>query len=199
MLLLFVALVLQAQPRVHVSFIGDSIVRQEKSTWPDFLKDAFGKTALVVNFGVPGQRASQAVQAYDSQAHQNRPKNGEAGWCFVHIGVNDLAAGVSPNIVYENVKTLWAKCREDGYKVVAVTILPRVQDSQSEARRLDLNRYIMSNPKLYDYLVRPDLKLKDAGDPSLFYDGTHPTEKGARQLADIIAAELKAKGVPLQR
>ncbi len=180
----------------RISFIGDSIVDQELPTWPDFLSAAvpvIAQSAHVVNYGISGARASAMVTNYPTGAHVNRPPTStDVGWCFVHGGGNDISDGVTPAVVYGYLKSLWASSRADGYHVMALTVLPRTAWGSASAGAVTaLNNLILSDPSLYDDVVRVDLVLTNPADTTMFYDGTHPTMAGAQLVAQAVAAKIQ--------
>lgn len=143
-----------------------------------------------VNYGVSGERASLMVTNYSMEAHINHPELGN-GWFFLQAGGNDIADGVSVATVYGYLKSLWASARLDGYLVVAVTVLPRATwGAGSQALVNSLNALIVSDPTLYDRLVRADLVLPDPTNTAWYYDTTHPTILGAQMLAQAVALAL---------
>lgn len=192
---------LSPYPFIRVSFLGDSIVNQPLPTWPDYLTTnaVMAGAGSVVNYGVNGARASALVTGYDAGAHLNRPMlPTDAGWFFLQAGGNDISDGVSAATTYGYLQSLWASARTDGYTVVALPVLPRTSwGSGSSTVWAALNKLILSDPSLYDYIVRADLTLPDPSDALYYYDTTHPTELGAEMIAEAIATaiDLRQPGV----
>lgn len=182
-------------PFIHVSYLGDSIVNQDLPTWPDYIASYhsyFAKAGNAINYGVNGARASALVTGYTAGTHVNRPtRTIDDGWFFLHAGGNDISDGVSAATVYSYLVSLWASARTDGYKVVAVTVLPRSSwGSGSAAVATALNKLILSDTTLYDYVVRADRVLTDPTNALHFYDTTHPTVLGAQLIAAAIATAI---------
>lgn len=187
-----------AYPFIRVSYLGDSIVNQPLPTWPDYLATYhpyFAKSGNATNFGISGARASALVTGYAAGAHTNRPtRTIDDGWFFLQAGGNDISDGVSAATVYGYLTSLWASARADGYKVVAMTVMPRASwGSGSAAIVLALNKLILSDTTLYDYCVRADLVLNDPNNALWFYDTTHPTELGAAMIAQTVAMVLNTR------
>jgi lysophospholipase L1-like esterase len=183
---------------IRVSFLGDSIVDNTWPTWPDYLgtyAPYFAKSANFVNYGISGQRMSAAVTNYLTQAHLNRPtRTIDEGWCFVHGGGNDISDGVAVATVYGYLQSLWASARADGYKVVAVTILPRASwGSASQAVVDTLNALILNDSTLYDYVVRADQVLNNPANGLWYIDTTHPTVLGAQMIAQTVATVMNTR------
>lgn len=179
---------------LRVSYMGDSIVEQPLPTWPDFVPTYsayLASAGSAVNYGVNGQRASQMVTDYPTSAHLNRPLSGDQGFFFLQGGGNDISDGVSAATVYGYLRELWTLARADTYTVCAVTVLPRGSwGSGSEAEWAALNTLILSDPTLYDVLVRADLVLANPLNTADYYDTTHPTVLGANRLAQAAAADV---------
>lgn len=186
-------LIAKTNGNVRVSFSGDSIVSQPLPTWPQYLgsySSYFASAGYITNYGVNGGRAYQDATNYSTTAHLNRPQNPyEVGWFFYHGGGNDIADGRTYAQTYTDLKSIWSQARADGYKVVAVTITPRLGDAYTT-----LNGYILSDPTLYDYVIRADLIMPDPSNATYYYDTTHPTVAGAQLLANYIASCLESRG-----
>lgn len=176
---------------LRISYEGDSIVNQTEVTWPDYIatySPYFSRASYVTNYGTAGNRVSAMNGQYATEAHLNRPQNDfEEAWFFMHGGGNDLADGVGSANVYQYLKNEWEAARLDGYKVVAFEVTPRYDFSAYspaiETERQTLNALIRSDPTLYDYLVPASIMPSAASTNIYYYDGTHPTDVGARTLA----------------
>ncbi len=106
-------------------------------------------------------------------------------------GVNDLDASVSPADVYANLKSMWYQARQLGYHVVAFT---SGLSGGYTTEQMALDALIMSDPTLYDVLIRPEsvLPIRPSADTGhvWYIDGVHPTAQGNLKLARAIDAAL---------
>lgn len=186
---------------IRISYEGDSIVNQALPTWPDYIPtfaSRFANAAYVTNYGVSGGRIATMVGQYQNEAYHNRPqKSTDEAWFFLQGGGNDLVDGTTPAQVYADLLALWNAARLDGYKVVAMTVTPRYDFNvavTNAARVVELNRLILSDQSLYDYVIRADVTLSDASASSnaYYYDGTHPTVWGAQIIAKTASVVINA-------
>lgn len=120
-----------------------------------------------------------------------RQANGDERILSVQAGVNDLLTGVAALTTYDNLKQLWAAARGGGCKVIAFTIMHSTSMTAGiEAERVLLNKLIMSDPTLYDYLARPDKVLNPAADSSYFSDSIHPNTAGGSMISSVVDQAL---------
>lgn len=190
---------------IRVAYEGDSLVKQVLPTWPDYVATYsryFGRGAYVTNYGNSGDRVSAMNGQYATEAHLNRPTSADQeGWFVMHGGGNDIADGVSAATVYTYLQNEWEAARLDGYRVVAVHVLPRndftVYQPLYAAAVVELNRLIDSDRTLYDYVVPADVVLSATSNTNLFYDGTHLTVAGANVLASALVSTIEGKAFEL--
>lgn len=187
-------------PRPYVVIEGDSISTAKSSAkWPYYLSSLspYFKSAFVKNFATSGERTFQMLDEYETQAHTTRPKlTGDNDyWFFLYAGINDFSSYQlrDPWLVYWNLKTIWAKARMDGYKVVAFTLFYSTSFNQNIIDpKIDfLNHLIKSDPSLYDYLIDTANVLNPRTESTDFSDGTHPNAQGAKKIVDEIAKIIK--------
>ena len=181
-----------AQQRVVIG--GDSLSGFATTRWPYYLaaKSPELKFATQVNCAVPGATTAAMVASYAATVHTARPTAaGDKCYFFIMGGINDLVSSETPANIYNNLKSLWASGKTDGYIVVAFTVMHSTALTGSqEADRLVLNNLILSDQSLYDYVVRPDLTLNPITDGDMFEDATHTNAIGAAMLAVVIEKTL---------
>jgi uncharacterized protein (TIGR02145 family) len=164
-----------------------------KAGWdyPNQFFRMFESRYQATNLAVPGRRSdqilnniNQIISLYDSSKDDN--------YAIVCAGSSDLYAGTAtPSQIYNNLKAIWAACRNAGFTMVAFTLLPG-NGIQSDVD--ELNTLILSDPTLYDKLVNTTLNqnigLSGANNGAYFHsDNIHVNEKGQRELA-IMLLEL---------
>lgn len=100
-----------------------------------------------------------------------------------------MLSGISPSTVYTNLQSIWLQFRNLNYKVVA--FLTGIAGGGIETPVAQLDAMILSNPTLYDDLIRPDavLPITPMADTNhlWFIDGAHPNAAGNTLIASAIA------------
>jgi lysophospholipase L1-like esterase len=147
------------------------------------------------NLGISGQTAAQLVASYPNLgalAYQSgRTKNIYVAWA----GTNDLYFGASAATAYNSYASWCALARATGYKVVAVTILPRSNSGTPgsfEADRQTFNTSVRNNYTTFaDALadVAANTTIGDAGDQTnvtYYFDLCHMTDAGYAIVAGIV-------------
>lgn len=172
---------------------GDSM-SNGSNDWPGYVdakSDLFGR-ATTTNVALAGDPVQNMVGEYASQAHLYRPsRNGDKGYFFLFAGGNDINAGRSAAQIYADLKSVWASARADKFKIVAFTVTKSTTfDAGEEQVRVDLNALILSDPTLYDYIIRPDVVLTDPNDATYFVDGTHTTSTGSDVIASLVVQAM---------
>lgn len=151
------------------------------------------------NIGIAGQTTPQIITAYPNRAalcfDTSKSKNIYVPWeC-----TNDLFFGASAATAYSNYVTLCGLARDTGYKVVAVTVLPRSNSGTPgtfEADRQTVNTNIRNNwASFADALadVAANTTIGDAGDETnatYYSDLVHMTDAGYLIVADIIKTAI---------
>lgn len=200
LLCLFLSFTVSAQTNSNILVVmGDSMsapLEYGRNTWPYDIgeqSDIWSKGSLR-NYCLPGNTTSQIVDQYPLTAHTVKPASASTpGYFFLYTGDMDVFLNVSAATIYSNLKTLWKLARQDGYKVVAFAVM-RVGSFTYYNGQMQLltqlNDLILSDPSLYDYLVRADLVLPDPIDQTYFSDGTHPNEVGMQVFARAVANAL---------
>lgn len=180
-----------------IVILGDSMSCQGYDSlgihrWPEWMPEvSHAWTGYPLsNFAVSGVYTSFALDLYPA-VHALRPTDATPGWLFCWTGINDVTAGLADaESIYGELKVLWRAARQDRFKVVAFTLTAYDQWTPAQfAVRDALNRRILSDPSLYDRVIRTDLILPDPSDPQLFEDGIHPTDEGSRRIAGLISLQ----------
>jgi uncharacterized protein (TIGR02145 family) len=138
----------------------------------------------------PGWTSAHVLSDVGSiTAHYDMTK--DHNYAIIFVGANDIMLSTAgPNQVYVNLQEIWSTCRDAGFFVVAVTLLPH----HSNQANIDaVNQLIKSDQTLYDLLIDisldPDIGATGA-DLGPYYqnDHIHMTEEGTRKLADLLIA-----------
>ncbi len=129
------------------------------------------------------------IGEYATEIHPHRPAAKGLGIFLLMAGTNDATSQRTSSQVYNDLKTEWAFARSDGFTVVAMCIT-RSTVASRDTLATAVNKLIVSDNTLYDYLVRTDLLLPDPADLSLFIDGVHPSANGSKKIADEIVRVL---------
>lgn len=142
--------------------------------------------ATQINVATSGQRLSTFISSgqYASQIEPNKPtSNKEVVLFCLMIGINDFFDGRTASQVYDDLKTVWAEAKADGFTVVAFA-LTRSTNGTVDAGSVATNTLIASDRTLYDYIVRTDLILPNPADLTYYEaDGLHLNAEGSKKLA----------------
>lgn len=172
-----------------------------QGTWPYYLSlmDPFFHDATTYNFAHDGattadilKQFSQGVFAPPVAAH---PKS---AYLFMWAGINDLSQGNEATPIYDRLKSIWAKSRDLGYKVIAFTVGPACMRDDYLNRFRQLDALIMiGDAKLYDYLVVPEKLFSSCDDLKAMnlkvtdvdrHDAGHPNQVGNMKIAAQVDA-----------
>lgn len=182
-------------------FEGDSLTDATGLTgptgvWPVQLSNvsSYVKSGQRYNVATSGQRVAQMTSQYTAQVSPYKPiRSTDDTYFFLWAGTNDIGNGDSSATIYANLKTLWANAKTNGFNVVAFTVTPRSDYTVGNGRettRLALNNLILSDPTLYDYLVRPDVYFPTSSNTTYYSDGIHLTATANLALAKQIGSLL---------
>lgn len=180
-----------AQTITTLVYEGDSLtapISEGRSNYY-LTTNAFFSSATGYNVATGGDTAQNMVTEYESQGRIYRPANaGGGGVFFIWAGINDiLNNGRTASQVYNDLKTIWAKARADGYRVVAFTLTPSTGYSgATETTRLAVNTSIRADATLYDFLIQPDVLFPDATNTANYPDGTHISTAASVTLGNNI-------------
>lgn len=184
-----------------VVFDGNSMTDPATSTYPAECMTTLRSTRdwLSYNFGVSGQQTpamtADAATQIDPLINTYAARNIVVPWEIT----NNLKLGTNAATAYANYVTYCQARQAAGWKVVAVTVLPRSDagtPGDFEASRQTVNTNIRNNwgtfaDALADVAANPD--MGDAGDETdatYYADLAHPTEAGYAIVAGIVAAAV---------
>ncbi len=208
-----------AVPTVYL--LGDSTVcdqsKEPYASWGQMLTRFFAPTVAVANHGESGEtyRDSLSRRRLDKIVSLLRPGD----WLLLQFGHNDqkqIAAGTGgPFTTYKDeLRRHVAACRARGATPVVLSpmerrgfdadgrVRPSLADYAAAARQtaselgvafIDLNALSRT---LYEALG-PDASARAFATPGGKVDNTHHNNFGAHQLAQCIAAAIRAQGLPL--
>lgn len=191
--------------KANLIFPGDSLTdgqnaSAQASNYPNVCVAALSGNRAnygVLNLGIRGQSADQFdTTNYDIQVAPmsitRYPKNIAVLW----LGTNDIKNfAKDENQTYASIKNGWAKLRAKGFKIVAITCLPR-NDAGFDVTRLAYNVLIKSDASLYDALadVAADANIGDLADTTnpTYYEaaGVHLTNAGYAIVAGIVGTAV---------
>jgi lysophospholipase L1-like esterase len=223
--------VLPSKPMNAVVAFGSSTTDGAGSTpntngrWPDYLARRLKEAGelrymAVVNAGLSGnQLTSSENENLDQDSEFKMPKFvlGEAGllrynWdlasqsgatdLILHIGSNDLRAGVLAVTIVEGYKQIVESARRGYKKVFGTTILPGGYTPAQNERRKIINDWMSEKGNhLFDAVfdmasplraLTDDAKLDPAYDSG---DGIHPNNLGYKRMADAIDIAKLSGGI----
>lgn len=178
----------------NLLYLGDStstfLYTKPADAWSyqhSILQNQSDKKVNVV--AINGQSASYFDTNYDNLVGRYKPNaNGvDEAWINVWLGINDINGGSTDAQTYTSLKSIWAKCKRDGFKVNAMTLMPGTgYDVTKEGYRNALNTSILGDPTLYDSVFRPDLFFPDRNDTTIYLDTFHLLTEANRQLANAV-------------
>jgi lysophospholipase L1-like esterase len=182
--------------------------------WPDYYAqdvNSHGQVSGVVNAGLNGSRLLTGSDAYGPSAldRLDRDVFGQAGvrTLVVYYGINDIALDSASAAAVEGaVRTIAARARERGIRVVAATIPPfggysGYSDAKDTVRE-QVNAYLRTTSDV-DAMADFDLATRDPDMPSRLLpvyfkagdDHLHFNAVGTKKLADTLASG--ANGYPV--
>jgi hypothetical protein len=197
--------------RENVVIYGDSL----SSFWPGnypfwsygyqaFELSGLSNAVTFYNTAFTGQTTASLRWWFANDVHPFRPYGGvRSAMLYYWAGINDCwRGGVDASGAYANLRYIWATARQWGYDVTAFTLhrpdpaslvsagyVSPPWTPAAEAMRVELNSLILSDPSLYDDLIRVDVLIPSAAtnaEPLLSLDGIHLNAAGNA----IIAREI---------
>lgn len=183
-------------PKDGVVFVGSSSIRlwKTKAAFPDL---------PTINRGFGGSHLADSVRFADRIVTPYEPRV-----VVVFAGGNDIAAGKSPEQVFEDFKALTVKihAKLPKTKVYYVSLFPTVarwkmDDKFRESNEL-IEAYTKTDPRLGFVDTRTKMTGEDGGPiPSLLLaDGLHMNDKGYaiwnERIGPILRAEFKKEDGP---
>lgn len=178
-----------------VVFEGDSLVAQSRTTtWPETVQRSFPEIKTWVNVAIGGTTTTQILDR-NANVAKHAPRNG-GGVLFIDGGTNDIRyrEGITPEGIYQNLKTLWANGRSQGFKVIAFTVHSSDIERpwpEGEILRRRLNDMIRSDPSLYDSLIEFDKLFPNVDNERLLVDHVHFAVEGNAKVAEAAIAALR--------
>jgi lysophospholipase L1-like esterase len=181
---------------------GTGANRPATENWPTDLSVHLPKGSQVINLGIPGITAPQAVLNELPEALDAHPN-----LVTVWLGTNDIATMVSLADYQESLDSILTQLAEDGHPHIAVANIPNLpllpyfynQDSTSlQAEVQQWNRVVAQEVTAHgDILVDVYAETSQLlGHPEyLSGDGLHPSTLGYEQIANYFYQVLKANGV----
>lgn len=170
-----------------------------RQSWPSVLSGELGPHVHLINLGVPGATTAQALQTELPIAMDARPDV-----VTVWLGVNDLLDGVPLTSYAAQLRQLLATLRQHTQaRIVAgnlpdLTYLPLFYGADTSTLRATIRHW---NDAIAAACRATGVTLVDlysgwselARHPEyISSDGFHPSTAGARRLADLFAAALRA-------
>ncbi|MGZ3584611.1 MAG: SGNH/GDSL hydrolase family protein [Ktedonobacterales bacterium] len=170
----------------------------DRQSWPTQLAARLGGHVHLINLGIPGETADQALLDELPIALDAKP-NVVTIW----LGVNDFADGVPLASFRQQLGSLFSALRQGTHaRIVAgnlpdLSLLPRFYGYQGDALRADISRW---NAAIAELCAQNNVTLVDifggwselAQHPEyVSSDGLHPSALGAQRLADLFATALR--------
>ncbi|MFC1462587.1 SGNH/GDSL hydrolase family protein [Verrucomicrobiota bacterium] len=165
--------------------LGDSITEghdlSAENTYPAQLAPMIGKT--VINQGSGGQRSAGGRSRVDGVLRQYKP-----GFVLIFYGANDVIHDVPHEDTIANLREMISAAKANSTVPVVATLLPAYTEHtymQGGISRL--------NPMIRELASAEGVALADmesafGSDESLLQDdGLHPSESGARLIAQVFA------------
>ena len=149
------------------------------------------------NFAVGGYTSASVLSNYASNA---RTLSGTASKYILWVGTNDINNSVANSTIIANMRSIWAKAKQDGYYTVALTVLKRssfAQGGASDNQRIALNNLIKADEGTYvDQVIDVDSVISYSMLNSTYFgDGggvaLHPNDVGQDLIWSYVASVLK--------
>lgn len=186
---LFLLLVVGSVCRADVILcVGDSITAGHNAAaipYPSQLQQMVGDKATVVNKGLGGEQTSGGLARLDGYMKQYNPQ-----YVLIMEGANDAIWGVSPGTVKFNLGRMVDTVRAYGAIPIISTITPNSRDAGVGATIPVYNSSIAGLASQMS-VAFVDSYASVVGDwKNLTVDGLHPTDAGARIIAEGFNAQL---------
>ncbi len=178
---------------------GQGADRPATQNYPVLLSVHLVKGAQVINLGIPGETAPEAVRDELPEALDVKPN-----LVTVWLGVNDIAQGESLGDYQQGLDSILTQLAADGHPRIAVAnipdlnYVPRFYGSPVLGEVLQWNKIIAQEVKAHgDILVDMYSASSELlGHPEYISgDQLHPSTLGYQQIANYFYQVLKANGV----
>jgi lysophospholipase L1-like esterase len=206
--------VLASPDAAAIVAFGDSVTEGTGTTfdanhrWPDLLAERLAGAGLrrgVLNVGINGNKVLNSLLGDAALVRFDRDALDQAGVKTVILleGINDIGLG-DPDVSAEQViagdRQLIDRAHARGVAILGGTLTPAEGNpydfyrSYDESKRIAVNRFIRE-AGAFDGVVDFAAAVEDPARPSrwapgLSMDALHPTDAGARLLADAVDLEL---------
>jgi hypothetical protein len=180
----------------HIALIGDSI---GKGISDSGIKKYFKKYK---RFAIGGRWTYNSNKtAIYRQLEDVDPE--KAPFLVIQGGTNDLHGGVSPETVAQNLKKLYLRAKERGFKKIFVVTIPsnidsnmkkKYRDSQLGTKAMQTNallREMAKNGGIELYDLDTEYKRIDPNLGKMAPDGVHFSGRGSFDLSTLILNEMK--------
>lgn len=171
-------------------FVGDSITRgvSQESMEPDAaaswvtyaVEDAGSPWRLEDNVAVFGRTLAEMLAGFGGEVLDARPDA-----VVIMGGTNDVLRGLPAEESVEALRVMVERAQEQGIRVWVVSPPPVDPGYQRSVAPL-----VAAQAELAEELDVPfvdlDAALGGAWEPGLSFDGVHPTEEGARRIAEVV-------------
>jgi acyl-CoA thioesterase I len=196
----------QAADRYSLSYVaigasdafGVGTEDPDRQSWPTQLAARLGTHVHLINLGIPGETAGQALLDELPVALDAKPDV-----VTIWLGVNDFADGVPLATFRQQIGSLFSALRQGTHaRIVAgnlpdLSLLPRFFGYGGGTLQADVSRW---NAAIAELCAQNGVTLVDifggwselAQHPEyVSSDGLHPSTLGAQRLADLFAAALR--------
>ena len=154
----------------------------------------FSRSALVVDYGVPGTTCLSWAGATFSTYYKGYSRNIAVDNC----GVNDIDANETATAIEGYLSTIWTNQRTAGFTVIAETILPNSAFTSPQQTVWNaVNAWIRTNyliagaQGLVDLQSNPTIgPLSAASNTTLYFGGLHPTALGYEIIGALEAPNI---------
>jgi lysophospholipase L1-like esterase len=184
----------------HYTHDGDSLTfglgLTTAQSYPRQLMSLQHASHSFVNLGISGQQVCTSIDANFASRMPYSPATTSRNYYILLGGINDLYWATTPADTYTCLKSVWAKARAQGYKVVAMTLTGTGNVDYSLVT--SLNTLIRSDASLYDALVDlgadSNLGCNGCWTNGTYYQGdlVHYNATGAGVLASKVATAINS-------
>lgn len=179
----------------NVVAVGNSITEGAglafAQTWPALLGTALGHDWTVFNRGHSGFTTTQLIGRFPEVQALWTPR--APNTLIVNEVSNEIDQGVSESAARQNMQTLIALGRANGWRVLFATTTPRDAAHFSSAQNTacaNINDFFRNNASERDGFIDWAAALPDPTDTTYYQDGVHPTAAGAAVIEGLVRAAI---------